>query len=1101
LYSTTATSIQLAAALPAARAQWQKLSGRSNFDYERLTPVAAQQLTASLNSIIDEKGQLKRTLSLEEQRLILNERTLCRWDARYYWSRYYKIEHWAGPSVGMVLFEPNIAQQIVLDTWAEREDSRLHISQMILKARQEGITTLCEAAVAHRVQFHPNTNAVVGSSRPDKSTKLIDKALTAWQFVPWFLRPRMTRYKAGELIDFGVMHSSINVQHGAKVQSGMARGETPSVAHLTETAEYVNPERDVEAALVKAMHQHPLMFLVLESTAAGMGGWWYNSWQDSKKYWGNAYAPASLQPIFLPYYVARDIYPTETWLRSNPIPADWSPSDRAKRHATKAEAYVRNTPLLARHLGSTWNMPREQVWFWEALRAEHERTKKLNIFYQEMCVARGSRVSTEFGIVPIQNAGRSFQSELGGISRWVNNGIKPIVEINTKMGRKLKVTPDHHILRPNGWTEARYLEKGSTVVLSPPAFAHGIHVAEWQWAPMCSMSISIDRTWAKFLGYFMGDGCWHSDRVIIACDAKDADVIDNVCWVMHEIIGVEPKRTVRGGMVLVNSSNVRWWEMLWNLGMLRERWHPSDADPKRRKSGYKRKVCVPDCIWRSPKPVVREFLSALFECDGHAYKAAAATRFFTKYEDFARDVQLLLLGFGINAIVRKVLKTTNAGVEYPGYEIQLNSKASDLFHETIDFVGARKKSGRRGSHLGRNATKHEMLDTVLELVDAGDSEVYDMTIDGAHRFGANGIMVHNCSDDVECFQAGGSTVFDAELVMSYNSKTKDEPYAIYGVDGPGDEIRPELKPDYREINPNLKPLVIEAQREHTKSTYRLIPLKMDGYPTQFNPTGKIIIWEAPSDGPDYGLGIDTVPVGVGQDRGVIEVLRKATLTKVPCQVAEFASEWVGAADMFPYAHCLAKLYSRKDDGGNLRQPYIVVETNNGGDGCQLPLRKAGWGRMHPWMRYDKKVIDASKASHVGVITTAWSRELVVGYLATALKDGIIDINSPWFIQEMQSLEAGFTEGGRTRIAAVLGRHDDRFMALGWIYLALHVTEFGETRSAFGKGRIIDDGEKPRAVAIKPPAPEELPVAADYMADRMTQGAANWWLGDGMDKAW
>jgi hypothetical protein len=749
LYSTKVTEQQLAAALPAASTQWQKISGRSNFEFQRLTPSSAQQLAAALEPLLDYEGgklKLKRELSNEEKRLVINERALCKWDAHYYWSRYYKIEHWAGPSMGMVLFEPNIAQNIIIDTWAEREEQGLHISQMILKARQEGITTLGQAAVAHRVHFHPNTNAVVGSSRPDKSTKLIDKALTAWQYVPWFLRPKWTRYKAGELIDFGAMHSSINIQHGAKVQSGMARGETPSMAHLTETAEYVNPERDVEGALVKAMHPHPQMFLLLESTAAGMGGWWYNTWQDAKKYWGNAYAPSSLQPIFLPYYVARDIYPTETWLRSNPTPADWSPATRSISHAKRAEAYVRNTPLLAKHLGSTWNMPREQLWFWEVLRAEHERTKKLNIFYQEMC-----------------------------------------------------------------------------------------------------------------------------------------------------------------------------------------------------------------------------------------------------------------------------------------------------------------------------------------------------------------------SDDVECFQAGGSTVFDAELVMSYNSKIKDIPYAIYGVDGPTDEIRPELKPDFRDVDPNRKPLTIEAVRDNSKTTYKLVPLKMDGYPIQFNPTGKIIIWEAPADGPDYGLGIDTVPVGVGQDRGVIELLRKATLTKVPCQVAEFASEWVGAADMFPYAHCLAKLFSRKDDAGNQRQPYIVVETNNGGDGCQLPLRKAGWGRMHPWMRYDKKVIDASKASHLGVITTSWSRELVISYLATALKDGIIDINSPWFIQEMQSLEAGQTETGRTRIAAVLGRHDDRFMALGWIYLALHVTEFGETRSAFGKGRILDDAELPKPAATKPPSPEELPVAADFVADRMIQhqhsATPNWWPGDGMDSSW
>jgi hypothetical protein len=737
MYSKTETEKQLTAALPAAKAQWQKLTGRSNFAYDRLSPSDSQQLAAHLTSLIDDRGLAKRPLTDDENRLAISERNLCRWDARYFWNNYYKIEHWSGPSMGMVLLKPNIAQEIILDTWAEREEAGLHISQMALKARQVGRTTIDEAAIVHRVNFHINTHAVIGSSRPDKSAKLVQKALTAWQHLPWYLRGRVTRNNA-ELIEFGNMNSSINIQHGAKVQSGIARGETPSMAHLTETAEYVNPERDVEAALIKAMHEHPWMFISLESTAAGMGGWWYNKWQEAKKYWGNPYAPTSLQPLFIPYYVARDIYPTETWLKSHPIPLDWSPTERATRHAKRAEEYVRNNPVFAKHLGSTWSMPREQVWFWEVIRAEHERNRLLNIFYQE----------------------------------------------------------------------------------------------------------------------------------------------------------------------------------------------------------------------------------------------------------------------------------------YP-------------------------------------------------------------------------------SDDIECFQAAGATVFDAELIMSYNSKAKD-PVVIYGLDGPSDEIRPELKPDYREIDTNRKPVTIDLVREHGKTSYVLKPLKMSGYPIQFNPTGKIFIYEHPEDGVDYGIGVDTVPVGVGGDQGAIEVMRKATLTRVARQVAEFASEWVGAADMFPYCHSLAKLYSRKDAAGYLQQPYIAIETNNGGDGCQMPMRKAGWGRMHPWFRPDKKVIDLSKATNVGVLTTGWSRDWVITYYCSAVKDGLIDIDSPWLIQELQSLEAGVTEAGKTRIGAILGRHDDRFMASGWIYLVLHVTEFGETRSIFGRGRILEDAEQSKPAATRPPAPEELPVAADYVADRMIQGTANWYPGGGMD---
>src|SRR5262245_52574046 len=114
MYSPVATKQQLSDAFPAASAQWTKISGRSDFTFKRHSPEVCQQMATQLNALVDAQGKLKRKLSLEERRFIINKQTLCTWDARYYWSRYYKIEHWAGPAVGMVLFEPNIAQRIVL---------------------------------------------------------------------------------------------------------------------------------------------------------------------------------------------------------------------------------------------------------------------------------------------------------------------------------------------------------------------------------------------------------------------------------------------------------------------------------------------------------------------------------------------------------------------------------------------------------------------------------------------------------------------------------------------------------------------------------------------------------------------------------------------------------------------------------------------------------------------------------------------------------------------------------------------------------------------------------------------------------------------------
>jgi hypothetical protein len=65
-----------------------------------------------------------------------------------------------------------------------------------------------------------------------------------------------------------------------------------------------------------------------------------------------------------------------------------------------------------------------------------------------------------------------------------------------------------------------------------------------------------------------------------------------------------------------------------------------------------------------------------------------------------------------------------------------------------------------------------------------------------------------------------------------------------------------------------------------------LPLKFKGYPG-FDWTNKLILWEMPQPGEEYGIGVD-LSDGVGKDNSVIEVLRKGTLYQNDAQVAEWA---------------------------------------------------------------------------------------------------------------------------------------------------------------------------------------------------------------------
>lgn len=69
------------------------------------------------------------------------------------------------------------------------------------------------------------------------------------------------------------------------------------------------------------------------------------------------------------------------------MPKDWQPSDRTIHHAERARDFVLTRPALLKHLAKgdrDWQMPREQMWFYELERDMAIRKKSLNTFLAEM---------------------------------------------------------------------------------------------------------------------------------------------------------------------------------------------------------------------------------------------------------------------------------------------------------------------------------------------------------------------------------------------------------------------------------------------------------------------------------------------------------------------------------------------------------------------------------------------------------------------------------------------------------------------------------------------------------------------------------------------
>ena len=374
-----------------------------SFDPRPYSPADVEGMTALLASAWDpESRQQTRELTFEEITFIEHERLYCTHDFRYWASNYVYIVSFEKI---LAKFQPNMAQRIVLDIWAEMDRKRWAILMIQLKARQLGVSTLTELAVAHRVQFWPDVDAVVASSTPTKTDKLSKMIRTVWEHTPWWLMPRVTKVSNLMPAEFGGHNSALDCTQSGNQFSGVSRGSTPNVAHFSELCEWTNPIEDIDSSFLNAVHETPFVFAILESTALGRDNWWHAKWRLSKEGWPRG--RARLCPIFLPWYVGRDIYPDNGWLAKHPVPYEWQPDERLVAYSKRAEAYVQSHPRLKAFMGEHWVLPIEQQWWYEVTRDEYKKGNELNRFLQE-CPADDFEAfqSSNLSVFPIEVTSR-----------------------------------------------------------------------------------------------------------------------------------------------------------------------------------------------------------------------------------------------------------------------------------------------------------------------------------------------------------------------------------------------------------------------------------------------------------------------------------------------------------------------------------------------------------------------------------------------------------------------------------------------------------------------------------------------------------------------
>lgn len=334
--------------------------------------------------VVEKNGDINQTrrMSKAEERFIANERAMCAASVHYFLTRYYFIKF----KNKIARFTFRQGQWILWQMLCELD--RMGVSKMlqILKARQLGISTLAEGIATHHSQFVPGVAAQIGSADGQKTQIMLGMMTLAIDQLPVWLPPTQTRAKVASdraMLEFSRIGSLIMVQPGS-MRGGMGQGATPTFVHLSEVSQFTDPVAQLDEGLLKTLHEDPGLVVLLESTGDPKhrsSWWWKQQWIANRdNYWSGG---SDFLPVFLPWHTTPELYPGP-WLKKHPLPDDFVADDDTTSHVKRAEAYVRNTPMLAKVMGAEWSMPIEQQWFWQYKHLDHKRRRVEKTWYRQM---------------------------------------------------------------------------------------------------------------------------------------------------------------------------------------------------------------------------------------------------------------------------------------------------------------------------------------------------------------------------------------------------------------------------------------------------------------------------------------------------------------------------------------------------------------------------------------------------------------------------------------------------------------------------------------------------------------------------------------------
>jgi len=205
----------------------------------------------------------------------------------------------------LVPFKANHVQRMFNDIIEENTKCGKPHRYIVLKARQLGISTFTEGYIYHDTSTRENVNSLIIAHEEKATLNLFNMSRLFYESCPLAIRP-MKKYSNGKELVFENpttddeeklrnpgLRSRITIATAGTTDT--ARSGTYHNVHVSEIAFFPNPQNTM-TALLQCVPDEPNTFVCMESTANGIGGYFYDMWNAAVR------GENDFTPIFFPWF-------------------------------------------------------------------------------------------------------------------------------------------------------------------------------------------------------------------------------------------------------------------------------------------------------------------------------------------------------------------------------------------------------------------------------------------------------------------------------------------------------------------------------------------------------------------------------------------------------------------------------------------------------------------------------------------------------------------------------------------------------------------------------------------------------------------------------